>query len=721
MNATSRRAAPAAAIRRHHLADLIAIAGAGLLAVWAASAAFPGRAHAQASAAPPSQATIFARTETPPLSQTPVALPSKALLKLADTLSSPDAKIRALGYDPVNLRTAIAAYKTGHFDAGDAALAQIKDPVMRTAVQWVALRNQAPTAGLDRLETFANAHPDWMAGDWLRREIEGRLPRVHDPIKVLAFFVPRAPETVAGKLALAKALAATGRGADGTKLARAVFRETDMPPSLDGWFVAEFGDQLTRGDYAYRADRRLYKGYVTAALRDASRAGSDVLAVAKARASLMAPRAGLAAADAVPEALRADPGLILAEAHRLRHAGRLIEAARLMRKTAGEEVADSEEWWTERRVLARELLDAGKPNAAYITCALHAHGSRESDLEAEFHAGWIALRFMHDPERASYHFGTAAKLAQSPTTIARIAYWQGRTAETSGDIRTRAFYERAAAYSATYYGQLAREKLGRPIGIVRQPTVAAAGLARAEEIRVIELLYAADEKGSAAALAVAATKRIADPPQVAALASVISGQEDAHLSLIIGKLLAQRGIAVDTLAFPTFGVPAFKELANSATLPVVYSVARQESAFISQAVSSARANGLMQMIDATALATARKAGLPFSHSRLLHDPAYNAQLGAAHLGTLMSEHDGSLVLTFAAYNAGGGRVKQWLREYGDPRKPGVDPIDWVERIPFSETRDYVQRVMENVGMYNALFAEKARGDAVARDGSQAGL
>ncbi len=642
-------------------------------------------------------------------------------------VSTAAAKIKALGFDPTGFGEAIALYRADHLDAGDLLAAKIGNPVVRAALEWVALRNVPQSIGLDRLKAFASAHPDWPATNWFRHQMEARLLRIQDPVAIEVFFTDGAPETVAGKLALAKALRTTGRVADGVKLARAVFRESDLTPYLEGWIKSEFGGDLTRGDFKYRADRLLYQERVSSALRYAAKAGPDVLSLARARAAVINEAPSDKAIGAVPAAWRNDPGLILAEVQKLRRADKLIEAARLMQTVSSEQgqLIDGDEWWTERRVLARELLDDGKVNAAYITCAMHASASRESNVEAEFHAGWIALRFMHDPVRATYHFWVAAKLTETPTSIARISYWQARTAEASTDPSIRAsaktFYEKAAAHGSTYYGQLARRALGLTTDIVQEPSSAATGDERAEVIRVIELLYAAGEKDSASALAIEAAASLSDARQIAALAAVIADQQDAHLSLTIGKTMGQRGISVDSLAFPTFGIPPYKELANSAPAWIVYSVARQESAFTRNAVSSAGAKGLMQMIASTARRTAIRAGLPFNVARLVKDAAFNAQLGAAHLGSLISEHKGSLILTFAAYNAGGGRVQEWIETYGDPRKPGVDPVDWVERIPFAETRNYVQRVMANVAMYTAIFADKAKADVVAKAGREADL
>ena len=180
------------------------------------------------------------------------------------------------------------------------------------------------------------------------------------------------------------------------------------------------------------------------------------------------------------------------------------------------------------------------------------------------------------------------------------------------------------------------------------------------------------------------------------------------MSLDIGKQATQRGFALDEAAFPTYGVPGFSPLANSADLAAVYSVARQESEFAPSAASGAGAKGLMQILPSTARDTARRAGVAFDPARLIGDPAYNIQLGAAYFGQLLNDEGGSYALALAAYNAGAGRVQQWIAAYGDPRGPDVDPVDWVERIPFDETRDYVERVSENLAVYRARLSALAK-------------
>ena len=651
----------------------------------------------------------------------PQAVRDAEALKQAYAVAIANERIRALGYSPVGIQDAIAAYRSENVAAGDAMAQTIGDSLVRTALEWVALRDVPQKIGGERLAAFERAHPDWPTRRWFRAQQEARLLRLQDPKPVEAFFATSAPETSLGKYALAKALKNDGQAAEGVKLARALFRDTEMTPYLEGRLKADFGSDLNQADYKYRADRLLYKEQVGPAMHAAAAAGPDELALAKARAAVIAEAASDKAMAAVPPSLRNDPVMLLSEIQKLRRADKLTEAAKLMLAAPrdGAKLIDGDEWWVERRVLARKLLDAGNVNAAYVVCATHSAQSTEARIEAEFHAGWIALRFMNEPDRAAYHFALAAKLAETPTSVARVAYWQGRTAAASSAPDALAvaadFYRQAAAHSSTYYGQLARDALGLTSDPVREPLQEAAGAQRAEVVRVIELLFATGDRELAGSLAADAASNLADDKQIAALATVITAQRDAHLALTIGKLTGQRGIPVDTLAFPTFGIPPYEALQNSAAAPVVYSIARQESAFMPSVISKAGAKGLMQMIDSTAKRTASKAGLPYDGARMTSDAAFNARLGAAHLGALLAEQGGSYILTFAAYNAGGGRVKQWIDAYGDPRAPGVDPVDWVERIPFTETRNYVQRVMANVTMYRAIFADEAKTGAVRGD------
>ena len=617
-----------------------------------------------------------------------------------------------LGIDITGLREALVLYKTGNLIQGDLAAQTAKDPIVRTTLAWVALQVLPHDTGLSRMQAFLEAHPDWPARDTIERRVEAALYFNHvSTDKIENQFSGMAPETAPGRLALARAFTSDGDSRDAQRLIREVWDKTQLTAALENKVKTEFAVDISKEDDKARADYLLYKDDFSAGLRAAALAGPDVLALAKLRVAASNNRASDKMFAAIPVSMRSDPAYLFAKIQKLRHANKIDAAAALMLNAPRNpaRLVNGDEWWLERRALARKLLDLGEPELAYRLCAEHSAESNEYRIEAEFHAGWIALRFLHNPQQAAKHFATAALYAQTPISIARTAYWQGRAAEASPTPSARAqakgFYEEAATQSATYYGQLARERLGLKTIALRGIAPVAIGTARDASIRVIELLYALGEKEFAFPLAVAAAKNITSESQIGALAKIIAAQHDAHSSLVIGKILAQRRIAVDSLAFPTYGVPNFAPVENSAPPAIVYAIARQESAFDSHATSSAGAKGLMQMIAATAKSTAKHAGLSFDPAKLISDAAFNAKLGAAHLGQLLANEKGCPILVFAAYNAGGGRVKQWITAYGDPRSPGVDPIDWVERIPFTETRNYVQRVMENLNMYRASFGE----------------
>jgi soluble lytic murein transglycosylase len=578
-------------------------------------------------------------------------------------------------------------------------------------------------AGQDRYDAFLEMHPDWPARDFVIHRIEDGFYQGHaDPALIDNFFAAAAPQTALGKLAKARALRGEGKDSEAQAVVRDVWRHSQLSPSLETHVRAEFGAYLSNADYKARADRLLYEGDNAGGLRNAILVNPDYVVLARLHAAINDEAADDKMFDAVPPDMRSDPAFLFARIHRLRHQDKDSAAAALMLAAPRDPalLVDGDAWWTERRLLARKLLDAGDLATAYRICAEHSAESTEARIDAEFHAGWIALRFLNDPVRGAKHFATAAAFAQTPISIARIAYWQGRTAEVSqaddADLRAKAFYEKAAEHAATYYGQLARARLGlRAIPLPRVTTPAARGTARDEAVRIVELFFALGEKDLGMALASCAAQHLTDPAQIAALADVVTAQRDAHEALVIGKVLAQRGILIDALAFPTYGIPAYTPAENSAPPALVYAIARQESEFDMHAVSGAGARGIMQMIVATAKRTADHIKMDFDADRLLSDAAFSAKLGAAHLGQLLVEQRGSPILVFAAYNAGGRHVKEWIDAYGDPRTPGVDAIDWVERIPFTETRNYVQRVMENWIMYQASFA--ARQSAKAEPGT----
>ncbi|MBV8961669.1 MAG: transglycosylase SLT domain-containing protein [Hyphomicrobiales bacterium] len=613
-------------------------------------------------------------------------------------------------------KLALAAYRKGDMALGDAFAATAKTEVARVALEWAAIRLDARGTGFNRLTAFLRDHADWPAAPWLRRRGEEALFGDKQGFSLLASYFSKAqPESAPGKLALARLEREQGRIEEAQALVREVWREGDINQSLEAKVTEEFGKFITPADHKFRADLSFYKEESGRLMRAAKLAGDDETALAKAQFAVLDEAHNAdALLAALPEKLKSDPSYIFARIEVLRRANKpekLAEAVKLMLAAPRDPdvIVDGDAWWVERRLIARKLLDAGDARTAYHICAEHSAQSSEKRIEAEFHAGWIALRFLQDPSLAAPHFATAAAIAALPASVARAAYWLGRTAQALGDeAAATAAYQQAAQHVTTYYGQLARSKLGLSDLPLRQTHKLATGDDRDLAIRVAEFFYALGESDLALPIVSDAARQFTDEGQMAALGKVVETGRDARAALILGKLATQRGIPLDDFAFPVFGVPYYQPVANSADKAIVYAIARQESAFAPTATSTAGAQGLMQLMPDTARRAALHAGISLDMAKLNTDAALNARIGAAHLGELFAEEGGSYVLTFAAYNAGGKRVKEWIAAHGDPRRRDVDPVDWIELIPITETRDYVQRIIENMQVYRTRFGVGSR-------------
>jgi soluble lytic murein transglycosylase len=453
-------------------------------------------------------------------------------------------------------------------------------------------------------------------------------------------------------------------------------------------------------------ERFLFKENWIAASRAAARAGGDHDALVKARMGvLQGGKKAEKALAAVPATLRSDASYIFSRALLLRRQEKLLEAAKVMAEAPRDPalLVDGDEWWKERRLITRKLLDKGEYNASYEVASHHGAETPAERIEAEFHAGWIALRFLHRPDTAAKHFAEAGTIAVAPISVARAAYWQGRAAEAAGDkIDAKRHYERAAERPTTYYGQLARATLGLPVALRTAEQLDPEGLKAFEAttpVAALKLLQQLGQTELAISLYTELAQTLSEPAQLDALGAMAVAQNNPRAVLSVGKTAVQRGFPLDLHAYPTIGIPSFAPVAEDVEPAMVYAIARQESAFNPRALSTAGARGLMQLMPATAKRTAQRFGLGFDLNRLIEDPAYNAKIGSAHLSELMDDWKGSHILAFASYNAGGGNVAKWVKAYGDPRKPDVDRVDWVERIPFYETRNYVQRVLENLAVY----------------------
>lgn len=530
-----------------------------------------------------------------------------------------------------------------------------------------------------------------------------------DPAAVLAAFGETAPETTQGAIVLSRALISAGKQQQAAKYIRKVWRGEGLDKDTEDKVLAEFSGLLSPADHKARMDYLMYRGRTAQAKRFGDMGQAQSLYKAWSAVATKAPNAA-ALLNGVDAKWGTDPGYLFARIEYLRKQDKYAEAAKLLAQMPSkrDELVNAGEWWNEQRIVSRGLVDQGQFSAAYKIVANSVATSTADIVEAEFHAGWYALRGLQEPEAAETHFRKILQVSSGPLSVSRAWYWLGRAAEAGGPGKSAEFYTKAASFPSTFYGQLASERLGRKTLNVAYPSPSAAdrqNLQSREAVQAISRLEAAGHGWRAATLYLALADQIQSPGELAILTAQAERSGDHHLSLQIGRIAYSRGIDVAALAFPVGVIPSSANISGSGKA-LAYAIARQESAFNPAAVSAANARGLLQLLPGTAKAVAKRHNITFSADKLTADAGYNATLGAHYLGEQIDAFGGSYILTFIAYNAGPKRVPEWIARYGDPRGKNIDEIvDWIERIPFPETRNYVQRVMENYEVYKARLGQ----------------
>ena len=677
--------------------------GVGAAAVAAALAEVPAPFAARGPEAdglpPPARATLSGAARP--------ADAAAAGLLVAPPLPRPAPGAPVSRFDP--LAGALGAAAEGDWVAAEVAIAAAPDPLAREILTWVRLRDGAGTWADYR--TFLAWHPNWPGLAALRRAGERMIPDEATPAEVLAYFGDAAPQTGRGVLRHAAALVATGLPAEAEAEVVRGWRELSLSPGEQAAFRADWGAVIA-AHHAARLDMLLWQGLTREAEAMLPLVGPDLQALAKARIATRRDAEGLQAAIwAVPQSLKADPGLAY-ERYRYRVTkGRWDDAEVALRaaSTSADALGRPEMWMERRANLARQALARGDVDGAYAIAA-GGFGSTGPDYaDAEWLAGYIALERMRDPARAAAHFRRFDALVATPVSRGRAGYWLGRALAAAGDAAgAEAAWRAGGAFQTSFYGQLAAEEAGLPpdgrmVGHPEPDTAPAVWQANpavgGSVVRAAVLFKAAGQDERAiqflrhAALGAPAGDRSAIAAQARAL-----GLPQAAVR--IGKDAAAEGMILPEEYYPLDAIAR-----NSWPVPTEYAlaIARQESEFNPAAVSSSGARGLMQLMPATAANMADAAGAPFDLARLGRDPAYNARLGTEYLRQMLARYRGSYILATAAYNAGPGRVDAWLAQNGDPRPGaaagGVDPVDWIEAIPFSETRNYVMRVMEALHVY----------------------
>ncbi len=596
----------------------------------------------------------------------------------------------------------LAAAKRGDVSGAKNAIASLSDPVARKVVTFAMVDVSSNQLGFYDLDAARRDLAGFPRG--ARRQIAAEKvleTAGKTPQQIVDWFAGQPPQSAPGAMALASAYRSLGRQAEAADLIRGWWRDKSFEADVQRTMLTRFGDVLTPDDHVRRADILLYGSQGPAARDMVAMLPAEHQPAALARISL---RGNVDSSfNQLSPADQAHPGVAFERAAFLRRRGLESAAIATLPATSPEAATaeHAERAWDERYRLTLWAIRSGDWRAAYRAAANTGLNSGADATEAEFYAGWIALNRLNDPAAAARHFAAIERIGSSPITRGRALYWMGRAAEAAGDrVGAETHYSRAAEHTTTFYGQLAAEKLGLKLVLPADPVATEAERARFEardEVQAMRLLADQNQRDLFRVFALHIDDIVPSRVEAALLIDAIRGYGDQDTSMKAARGAAQRGLILADRAYP-FRTPP--QVAGAPEPALVLGITRQESGFDPAVRSHADARGMMQLLPSTAAVVARRMGVSYSAS-MLYEPDYNMRLGSSFLGQLVNQFSGSYILAAAGYNAGPGRPPQWISMCGDPRAGGQDPLDFIECIPFSETRNYVMRVMENMQVYRA--------------------
>ncbi len=598
-----------------------------------------------------------------------------------------------------------------------------------TISQWRALQ-QSDSLGFSSYASFITANPGWPGEDRMRRLAETSIsPDSFEPNQVVAFFARFPARTAVGHARNALALNALGRGGEARVAARAAWIGGSLSPTDEARLLSLFGSGFTPADHDLRIDALLWANDLAGAMRMIPYASPARRPIYQARIAFRRKTPDAPMLMQAAEAYGAgDAGFLADKAMWLRNSGNWIAGRQLLanRGPLTYHPSNAEEWyevllanaraaaadsqWSFAWAIAAKLDDAYLPGTDISARPI---GERDDYTSLAWLAGTTAFYNLNRPGDAIEMFRRYATAARSPQTQSKGYYWAGRAALAAGDqASANSYFQRASAFPDQFYGQLALERMGRPVPapstadrMVELSAADRAAFASRSVVRAAKALGAMGywEDQSKFARAIAANADSDKDHYLAAELAQGLGRPD--LGVMVGRRAVSSGLSgYGTSAFPRVPVPAN----HQSNWTMIHAIARQESQFDRAAVSHAGARGLMQLMPGTARETAGKIGLGYNPGALTTDTGYNIQLGSTYFQSMLRYYGGSYPLAVAAYNAGPGNVNKWIAANGDPRLPGADMLRWIEQIPIYETKNYVQRVLENAVVYDAMNPAYAR-------------
>jgi len=633
-------------------------------------------------------------------------LRSFCLLILSAFLALPPTSALARKPDIVRPRSgyaqAFAAVESGQWQTVANAANHGSDPVLNMVLRGYLMAQPGNDYSFDDLAGFISDHPDWPGLNGIIMIAEQKIPSGATPEQIINWFNAHPPLTLTGFYRFVEALDATGQGQRAAGFVRDRWINKDFSNGELAAYYSRFETVLTPKDHEARLDHLLWSNDIADARAMYPYVNQDVKALAEARLALANQLNNAETLiNRVPAHLRNDPGLLY-ERLRWRRKNNMDDSAIEILTQAPSQLGQPDKWWDERHVLIRRLIERRDISLAYRLAADHGMSGGFDYLQAEFLAGWLSLRFLNRPDVARRHFEALYEGANTPMSRSRGAYWMGRTFEVLGDKNAaEQAYQSAAAFSMFYYGQLATTRIyAKPVlAALPEPEIPSNVRSQffgRDSVEAVEHLFRIGQPDRARAFFKAISDNAMQRVEFALLMELAYRLQRPDWAIMAAKAANQKNMVVGAGAFPILSIhmptppdPAFS-----------HALIRQESLFNASVTSPAGAKGLMQLLPSTAKGVAKKVGVSFTPGRL-SDPSYNLKLGTAFIQEQLDQFDGSIVLALAAYNAGPRRARDWVEQFGDPRSPHVNPIDWIEIIPIYETRNYVQRIIENLQVYRA--------------------
>lgn len=623
----------------------------------------------------------------------------------AHVLSAADHDIFARAFDAADRGDwpqALALANSGH------------NAIAKRLVQWRYLQDKNAKAPFADIDTFLKSDTDWPRRNILFVRAEEAMDPATAPATVLAWFGNRNPISATGMIRLGDALIASGKTAWGQKLVRDGWAAGNFEPDQELAIVQKDGATLTPEVDRRRLDNLIWSDQITAARRELARVDEASQRIAEARIALRGdPRRAERTISELAADVANDPNLSFDRARSDRRQDKADIAAELLLRpnVRGLFKTRAAPLWSETHIVAREMLKDHKPDMAYRLVSETGLSSGYDFAEAEFLSGWIALRFLHDAKAALPHFERLTQGVSRPISLARGKYWLGRTYEALGDPADAYKAYAAAADKApeTFYGQLALTRIDATptmhipsVKVAAMPSAAA--FARDDLVTAMQVLGDLGAQDLLRAFALRYLELHPDAGHAKLLAQTLSQMGFRDVALRVAKVLGYDGPTFPQYAYPVIAVPPYRGPDSAPEPALVHAIIRQETEFDPESVSHANARGIMQLTLGAARANAKRAGLPYRPNALTTDVTYNMQLGMTEFSGYLANWGNSVILSAAAYNAGANNASRWIDEFGDPRSPTTDPIDWIESITYGETRNYVQRIVENLEVYRARLA-----------------